>query len=648
MRLRLRRNLVFIVLFDIALIALCYYSAYWLRFDGRFNPATRALLAETILPLAACKLVCFYFFDLYRGMWRYTGLNDLVNVIKASFCGSLLFVGYLAIGRHFAGVSRAVLVADALFTIMAVGGLRLTIRVLCRWDVCFKDEIPFWRKPSADRRRVVIAGTGPLGEKLLRELLEASDQRYDIVGFADEKGLHAGMKIHGIPVICAVADLPALVRRLAIDDILIADPGIKTYRFKRLIEDCAGQGVRFRVIPSLAERMDGALARHLRNIRIEDLLEREPVQLDMAMVKTDLSGKIVLVTGAGGSIGSELARQIMACNPAALILIDNAETPLYQIDLELRQKTGATTILPYIGDVRHEKVLERIFRMHQPQIVYHAAAYKHVPLMEKNPLEAIHTNILGTFRLAGIACKHHVEKFIMISTDKAVRPTSIMGATKRVAEMIVQTMNGNGTGFAVVRFGNVLGSNGSVVPLFERQIAAGGPVTVTHPEMTRFFMTIPEAVMLVLQAGTMGGHGELFLLDMGEPVRILDLAHNMIRLAGLVPDKDIAIKFVGLRPGEKLHEELLIAGEDVIDTAYDKIKICTNKRPIDEAVLYESIERFNLLMGTAGDHAAAVRILQGLVPAYNAAPFKQASIKDKQSRIVVGPFDWGERDGTEV
>lgn len=616
MRLRMSKNLLLLVLFDISLFALCYYSAYWLRFDGRIDRSTHAILVETLLPLILCKLLCFYFMDLYRGMWRYTGVKDLINVIKASLGGSLLFVSYLAIGYHFKGISRGVLVADGILTIMAIGGLRLSIRVIYLRHLDIIGDLTFWRKPCEDTHKVLIVGTGPLGERLLRELYEIPNQRYRVIGFVDEKAIHKGMKIHGIPVVGALNDIPELVHQHNIDDILIADPGFKTHRVKNLIEACVGQVVRFRIIPSLTERIHGSISHYLRDIRIEDLLAREPVKLDMDMVIAHLTGKTVLITGAGGSIGSELARQIITYNPSTLVLFDNAETPLYLIDHELRQKPGSITVIPCIGDIRSEKSLDRIFRRYRPHIVYHAAAYKHVPLMEKNPLDAINTNILGTFRLASAACTNHVEKFIMISTDKVVQPTSIMGATKRVAEMIVQTMHGNGTRFAVVRFGNVLGSSGSVVPLFEQQIAAGGPVTVTHPEMMRFFMTIPEAVMLVLQAGTIGGNGELFLLDMGEPVRILDLAHNMIRLAGLVPDKDIHIEFIGLRPGEKLYEELLIAGEGVNDTAYDKIKICNNKKPINEQVLYECLERLNILVGNMGDTAAAIAILQALVPAY--------------------------------
>jgi len=388
-------------------------------------------------------------------------------------------------------------------------------------------------------------------------------------------------------------------------------------KIRFLLELCAGLDVRFKTVPTFIERINGDVARHLRDIQVEDLLEREPVRIDMNIVKEEIAGKSVLITGAGGSIGSELARQILNFHPGSLILLDNAETPLYEIHMELKDKKTETKIVPCIGDIRTLSGLGRIFRSYKPNFVYHTAAYKHVPMMEDSPLNAVNNNILGTYKLAKAACKYGTQKFVLISTDKAVRPTSIMGVTKRVAEMIVQTMNGNGTHFVAVRFGNVLGSNGSVVPLFQKQIASGGPVTVTHPEITRYFMTIPEAVMLVLQAGAMGKGGELFLLDMGSPVKILDLANNMIRLAGLVPGYDIKIEYIGLRPGEKLYEELLIAGEDVADTAYDKIKVCNNAQGVDEKKLYEGIERFNLLIKDSGDREAVVDILERLVPGYS-------------------------------
>ncbi len=617
MRIFFRKNFWVMLLCDIILLCVCYFSSYWLRYEGRLAPQDITLFAKTLAPLLLCKIICFFLFDLYRGMWRYTGVLDLYNVIKSSLAGSLLFVVFLSMFYHFNGISRAIIISDMIFTVVAIGGVRLFVRLYYQKSPDFMDEILFWRNEKLTSKKVLVIGTGPLAEQLFREFHGGHEQSFRIIGFIEEKYAYRGMKIHGIPILGSLEDMPHILNQYHIDDILIASHEFKAGKIKTLVELCAGLGVRVKVIPSLTERINGVVVDHLRDIRIEDLLEREPVCLDMDKVSKDLKGKDVLVTGAGGSIGSELARQIMGFRPRRLILLDNAETPLYTIEMELNKILTDIEIIPCIGDIRNSKGLDSIFKKYQPQIVFHAAAYKHVPMMELAPLDSINTNILGTFKLASVACKYKVEKFVMISTDKAVRPTSVMGATKRVAEMVIQSMNGNGTRFVIVRFGNVLGSNGSVVPLFEKQISAGGPITVTHPEVTRYFMTIPEAVMLVLQAGAVGKGGELFLLDMGEPVKIVDLAENMIRLAGLIPGRDIKIDYIGLRPGEKLHEQLLIAGENVINTENDKIKICNHDNNVDEQKLFRAIENFDLLVTSSYDHEAGLSIIRSLVPAYN-------------------------------
>ena len=612
----LKRNFWIIFLLDLFFLSFCYYSAYWLRFDGNITPVIKNQIVSTIVPLLFIKISGFFFFDLYRGMWRYAGVKDLINVIKASITGSFLFVVYLAAFHHFKGVSRGVLLADAVLTIVSIGGMRLLIRLFYQRDQDFFNEIFFWRRAETQIKKVLIIGTGHLAESLFREVRDQRKLNYKVIGFVDSNNNDKGMKIHGVPILGALDDIPDLVKYYGIEHILIADTDLRPEKISGIIESCDGLGVHFKVIPSLSEMIVNKVTDNLRDIKVEDLLKREQVSLDMHLVKSEIESKTVLITGAGGSIGSELARQIFVFKPARLILLDNAETPLYQIDIELKSKDGETEVIPCIGDIRSRRGLERIFKQYKPQFVYHAAAYKHVPMMEMSPLDAINNNIIGTFKLASVASRHQVSKFVLISTDKAVRPSSIMGTTKRIAEMVVQSMNGNGTRFVVVRFGNVLGSNGSVVPLFQKQIASGGPVTITHPEVTRFFMTIPEAVMLVLQAGSIGKGGELFLLDMGEPIKIADLARNMIRLAGLVPDRDIMIEYIGLRPGEKLYEELLIEGEGVLDTAYEKIKVCNNFNGIDETVLYGAIEQFNLLLKNSGDKDTAIAVLKRLVPAF--------------------------------
>mgnify|MGYP000891470873 CR=1 FL=1 len=638
MRLLLKRNFWIILLLDLLLLSSCYYLAYWLRFDGALAPAVRKMIMSTILPLLGIKITCFVFFDLYNGMWRYAGIKDLVNVIKASVSGSSLFVVYLATLYHFSGISRGVLLADAVLTIVFIGGIRLMIRLYYQRDEYFFNDIIFWRKHRKESTKVLIIGTGYLAVSLLREVRDQRKLNYRVVGFVDPSQKNKGMKIHGVPILGALEDIPQLVRYFGIENILIADPGLKPKDIADIIESCDGLGVRFKVIPSLSEMIVNDVADNLRDIKVEDLLEREQIFLDMQLVRAEIENRTVLITGAGGSIGSELARQIHAFNPKRLVLLDNAETPLYQIDIELRSRKGETEVIPCIGDIRSRRGLDRIFYKYKPQFVYHAAAYKHVPMMELSPLDAVNNNIIGTFKLASVAGKHHVSKFVLISTDKAVRPTSIMGATKRIAEMVVQSLNGNGTRFVVVRFGNVLGSNGSVVPLFQKQIASGGPVTVTHPEVTRYFMTISEAVMLVLQAGSIGKGGELFLLDMGEPVKILDLARNMIRLAGRVPDRDIKIEFIGLRPGEKLYEELLIEGEGILDTSYNKIKVCNNANGFDEKMLFEAIEQFNLLLKDSRDNEAVVDVMRRLVPAFQQDIYVQ-KINAPEERARLGTYE---------
>ena len=624
-----RKNFWAILLADIILLVSCYVSAYAIRFEGSISPDYQQQIITTLLPLIGIKICCFFAFDLYRGMWRYTDIRDLVNIVKAALCSVLIFVVYLAIFRHFEGVSRGVVVIDFLLTIISIGGFRLMVRLYYQRDSAFVDELVFWRKSLRNRKNILIVGTGPRAEKLIREIHENSKISYRVIGFIEIGDKNTGMKIHGVPILGSLTDLPQLVPFYGIEDILIADSDLNAKDISSIVEMCGDCGVRFKVIPSLFDRMSQGEADILRDIKLEDLMDREPVKLDMEIIRAEIERQTIFITGAGGSIGSELCRQILRYNPDRLILIDNAETPLYQIDMELNSLKTAdskTEVIPCIGDVRSRRSLERIFRTYKPQYVYHAAAYKHVPMMERSPIDAINNNIIGTFKLATLSCKYHVKKFVMISTDKAVRPTSVMGATKRIAELVVQAISGNGTRFVVVRFGNVLGSNGSVVPLFQQQIASGGPVTVTHPEVTRYFMTIPEAVMLVLQAGAIGKGGELFLLDMGRPVKIADLAKNMIRLSGFVPDKDIKIEYIGLRPGEKLYEELLIDGEGVIDTAYEKIKVCNTCSRIDERDLFGGIEHFSLLVKNSGDSKTALKILERLIP-----DFKRENIPDSRT-----------------
>lgn len=632
-----RKNFWVIFLCDLIMLGFSYYGAYWLRFDHEFTPAIRSQILSTIGPVVFIKLACYFFFDVYRGFWRYAGIKDLLNVIKGSITGSLIFVVYLAVFFRFAEISRGVVLIDGVLTVLFISGIRLSIRLFYQNQGNFSEDLFFWKRSQRIYRNVLIVGTGSLAEKLFRELDESKKLKYRVIGFIDGNQNHRGMKIHGVPILGSIKEMQQLISFYEIEEIFMVGSDLKPDEINRIVEMCGDCGVRFKMIPALSERLSKGVYDNLRDINLEDLMDREPVKLDMGMVRSEIEGQSVLVTGAGGSIGSELCRQILSYNPAGLIMVDNAETPLYQIDLELnalKRPDSKTSIIPCIGDVRSRRSIERIFRLHRPQLVYHAAAYKHVPMMELSPLDAINNNVIGTFKLTTIACKYNVRKFVMISTDKAVRPTSIMGATKRAAELVVQALSGNGISFIVVRFGNVLGSNGSVVPLFQKQIISGGPVTVTHPEVTRYFMTIPEAVMLVLQAGAFGNGGELFLLDMGKPVKIDDLARNMIRLSGLVPGRDIAIEYVGLRPGEKLYEELLIEGEGIIDTCNEKIKVCNTLSRIDDDALFEAIEHFQLLLKTSGDNDAALKVLERLVPDFKREVMESAVLGSKQKVAI--------------
>ncbi len=612
----MKKNFWVILLIDITLLVSSYYLAFYFRFEGSIPAAMLHLLKMTILPIIIIKISSFLFFDLYKGMWRYTGINDLLNIIKATVLSIGIFILYLVAVYSFLGISRSVIIADGLLTIFFIGGSRLSIRMFYQMVTDISRGGIKKGKHNLEKR-VLIVGTGPLAERISRELSNENNDRMIIAGFIDETGSNKGMKIHGIPILGPLKEINKTIQHLEIDDVFIALPGIKPESIREIIDACSGLRVGFKVIPSFAEIINGKVASQLRELQIDDLLNRDPVYLDMTCVSESINGKVVLVTGAGGSIGSELARQILSFSPSKLILLDNAETPLFNIEMELKDVYTQTEILPCIGDIRTTRGLERIFNQYKPEFVYHAAAYKHVPLMEIMPVDAVNNNILGTYKLATVAMKYGAKKFVMISTDKAVKPSSVMGVTKRIAEMIVQSLNGENTIFSVVRFGNVLGSNGSVVPIFEKQIKDGGPVRITHPDVTRYFMTIREASMLVLQAGAMSRGGELFLLDMGSPIKIVDLARSMIRLAGHVPDKDIQIVFTGLRPGEKLHEELLIYGEDIVNTVFDKIKVCNNSNGFDKNNLFSKVSRLECLVNDFSEIEDVMDIISDLVPAYS-------------------------------
>lgn len=500
---------------------------------------------------------------------------------------------------------EGVLMLDLFTTIMLLSGVRMVVRL-------YHEE--FFSEHRGIVRRFLIVGAGNAGEALLREMMRRRDAQYEVVGFVDDDPAKQGTEIHGIPVLGTVDDLSRICKRQSIDEIAIAIPSASHKQLRRVVQVCQGTKIRFSTVPSLMDIAAGKLqVSQMRNVDINDLLGREAVNLDMEQIRVFLKDKVILVTGAGGSIGSEMCRQVCTFEPRQLLLLEQAENPLFFIERELQKSFSKIPLESAVADITDKTRIEQIFSRYYPQVVIHAAAHKHVPLMEQNPGEAIKNNILGTRVIADAADAFGTECFVMISTDKAVNPTSVMGASKRVAEIYIQDLNKTSkTHFVTVRFGNVLGSNGSVVPIFKQQIAAGGPVTVTHPEMRRYFMTIPEASQLVLQAAAMGNGGEIFVLNMGEPVKIVDLAHELITLSGFRPGEDIEIEFTGLRPGEKLFEELSIEGEDMAATRHPKIAVWKNI-PKDRETIRADIEKL-LRVAHTQDRSQIVRVLKELVP----------------------------------
>ena len=502
---------------------------------------------------------------------------------------------------------EGVIMLDLVTTIMLLSGLRMLVRL-------YHEE--FFSETRGSVRRYLIIGAGNAGEALLREMLRRKEMQYEVVGFIDDNPAKMGMSIHGISVLGNVDQLPDICKKNNIDELAIAIPSASRKQLRRVVQVCQGTKLRFSTVPSLTDIASGRFrVSQMRDVDINDLLGRDVVKLDLDDIKKFLSGRIILVTGAGGSIGSEMCRQVCAFNPQLLLLVEQAENPLFFIEGELRRTFPKVQMKAVICDITDKARVTQIFSDYRPEVVIHAAAHKHVPLMEINPGEAIKNNVIGTRTVADAADAYGASSFVMISTDKAVNPTSIMGSTKRVAEMYIQDLNNTSTTrFVTVRFGNVLGSNGSVVPIFKQQIAAGGPVTVTHPEMRRYFMTIPEASQLVLQAAAMGEGGEIFVLDMGEPVKIVDLARELITLSGFRPGEDIEIEFAGLRPGEKLFEELSIEGENMLQTRHPKIAVWRNV-PKERETLRNSIEQL-IATAPSQDRKKIVDAIRQLVPEF--------------------------------
>ena len=560
-----------IILHDILVTAFAWLAAYWLRFNLAVPPEFQAAALSTLAWVVPLQAVVFWRFGLYRGIWRFASLPDLKRIVLAVGLAALLVPVTLILFRVHAVVPRSVLILDPLLLVIVMGGSRLAYRA---WK---EHRLASVLRP--DSKPVLVAGAGSAADFLLRELAR-NPAGFHVIGLLDDNRDKQGRLVQGLPVLGALDDVVACAKKMEVDDIVLALPSAAHAVRKRITQLCTEAGLNVMTIPSLEDLVAGRVSvSSLRRVELDDLLGRDPVQLDDSGLHQLLTGQVVMVTGAGGSIGSELCRQIARFVPAKLVLFEQSELALYAMEQELPQHFPVMPIAPVIGDVKNAVWVSQVMAEHRPAVVFHAAAYKHVPLMENdNAWEAVRNNVLGTQVVAAAAQAQGVGKFVMISTDKAVNPTNVMGATKRLAEMACQAMQQpGGTRFVSVRFGNVLGSSGSVIPKFQKQIEAGGPVTVTHPDIMRYFMSIPEAAQLVLQAGLMGEGGEIFVLDMGEPVRIAELARLMIRLSGADEDR-IRIEYTGLRPGEKLYEELLADDESTLPTPHPKLRVAKARR----------------------------------------------------------------------
>jgi FlaA1/EpsC-like NDP-sugar epimerase len=563
----IRHRTRLIAMAHLMLFALAYWLAFALRLDFELSDRYQLVFIKTLGPVLLAKLIIFYSFRLYQGWWRYVSMRDLMHIVGASLLAMLMVTAWGLVLYRKEGFPRSVPFLDGLLTILLVGGARAGLRMI--------REGPSALLRSRGGRKIFIAGAGDAGEALLREVDRNPAIKYDVIGFLDDNPNKIGARIHGVPVLGELDLAGELAGRYSVKEVLIAMPSASGREMREVVRKLQAANLQCTTLPGMDELIGGQVSfSNVRPVNINDLLGREPANLDLDAVGKFLTGRAVMVTGAGGSIGSEICRQVLRFGPAELVLVERAENNLFHIDRELRAAHPNARMTPCLADISDIRRMERIFAEHGPRVIFHAAAHKHVPMLEYNPGEAIKNNILGTKLLADLSARSGADSFVMVSTDKAVRPANVMGAAKRLAEIYVQSLAATSkTKFVTVRFGNVIGSEGSAIPIFQKQIAAGGPVTVTHPEVRRYFMTIPEASQLVLQAGAMGQGGEIFVLDMGEPVVIRELAEQLIRLSGLEPGEDIEIVYTGLRPGEKLHEELRLDGECVVPTPHPKITV---------------------------------------------------------------------------
>ena len=623
---QLYNNFFVILGIDALILVFAFYAAHLIRFEFAIPDYYYYYFIRMLPFVLIIKMVSFYFFDLYSGMWRYTSIMDILNLIKAATVSSLIIICLILYFTRFFNISRSVFVVDWFLTIFLMSGFRMLFRLYYDkhvsndnfWKVTTQAIFQPLKKKEPASKKLLIIGAGDCGEKIYREITNNKSLLYNVIGFLDDDSAKLGKKIHGVPVLGNINNIQLIAKKNKADEALIAIPSANTRQMRKILAYCKDSRIKFQTIPGYGELINGKVTVNaIREVAYIDLLGRDPIELDKKQIGSYLKGQSVLVTGAGGSIGSELCRQICRFNPEKLVLYERAESPLYDIELELKQRFSHITFVPLLADIQDSAQIKRAFKSFKPKTVFHAAAYKHVPMLELQPWKAIENNIRGTINLVDLANDYNIERFVFVSTDKAVRPANIMGASKRVAEMLVQSQNGcglSGTKYMIVRFGNVVGSVGSVVPLFKKQIKKGGPVTVTHPDVTRYFMTIPEACQLILQAGAMGSGGEIFLFDMGTPIKIADMARDLIRLSGFVPEEDIKIEYIGLRPGEKLYEELITSDEGIISTSHEKIMVIKGAE-CDLTVLNNKINELEI----SADEQNTKKIkaeLQEIVPEY--------------------------------
>jgi FlaA1/EpsC-like NDP-sugar epimerase len=604
----------FFLLTDVIFIALAVYVSFWLRFDGQIPKEYSRFLLKFIVLSEVCKIISLIALKNYNFTWRYFSVGEGLRLISSLFLGWVsLGLSLYLIGSVF-GISafpRSVFISDFEFSLLLIGSLRVSKRALREYGIRRNHALK-------GKARTLIIGAGAAGEQIGREMMRNPRSKYFPVAYLDDDPAKEGIAIHGIRVIGKRKDIPVIIKANHIDEILIAMPTAPSKEIREIVTLIrnADSGKKIKILPSIIDLMDGnVVLKDIQEVKVEDLLGREPVKIDYASIRAFISGKRVLITGAGGSIGSELTRTVHQFGPEKLGVLDNDETELYYVTNRLKRMGGS--IFPYVADIRDAGKMEFVFAGFRPEIVIHSAAYKHVPILEHFPEEAMKTNVLGTKILGELASKFGVFKFVNISTDKAINPTSIMGTSKRVGEEILKVLNKkNETRFISVRFGNVLGSRGSVIPLFKEQIQRGGPVTVTHPEMKRYFMATSEAVLLVLEAAAAGEGGEVFILDMGEPVKIDDLAREMIRLSGYEPDVNMAIVYTGIRPGEKLFEELIGSEEGSEATEHPKVFKAKTSREWKEGDLWRAVEKLKSACEKSCGREEIIGILKEIVPTY--------------------------------